>query len=206
MDVAGQLRGKRVFVTGHTGFKGSWLLLMLKCHVARVTGRRLDLFPGECHVHAGIREEHLKALLEAHPGAEFLIHPECGCALSVVEAVSAGDVEPDGVHILSTEGMMRRPGESPAREFIVATEVGLLHRLQRRYPGQGFYAANERASCAYMKVTTLAKVAEALEHRRHRVAVADDVAARARRAIARMVEIGGASPSTPLAPGVDPGE
>jgi quinolinate synthase len=181
--------------------------MFLGAHVRRVTGRaNMQVWMGECHVHAGIDPENIRLQRSLHPGAEFLIHPECGCATSVVEAVSAGDVDPGGVHILSTEGMMRRPGESSAREFIVATEVGILHRLQRRYPGQVFYAANERASCAYMKVTTLAKVAEALEHRQHRIVVAADVAARARRAIARMVEIGGASPSTPPAPGVDPGE
>ena len=80
-----------------------------------------------------------------HPQAEVLVHPECGCATSVVEAVSAGDVDPRGVHILSTEGMIKRPGESTADTFIVATEVGILHRLRRAYPGKEFFAANERA-------------------------------------------------------------
>ncbi len=179
--------------------------MFLGAHVRRVTGRHnIHVWMGECHVHAGIDPENIRLQRSLHPGAEFLIHPECGCATSVVEAVSAGDVDPEGVHILSTEGMMKRPAASHASEFIVATEVGILHRLRRNYPGKTFYAANERASCAYMKVTTLEKVAEALEHLRHRITVPDDVAARARLAIERMVTIGGGS--TPPAPGVDPGE
>ena len=133
--------------------------MFLGAHVRRVTGRaNIHVWMGECHVHAGIDPENIRLQRSLHPDAEFFIHPECGCATSVVEAVSAGDVDPRGVHILSTEGMMKRPGESDAATFIVATEVGILYRLSRAYPGKQFFAANERASCAYMKVTTLPKV------------------------------------------------
>jgi len=180
--------------------------MFLGAHVRRVTGRQnIHVWMGECHVHAGIDPENIRLQRKLHPEAEFLIHPECGCATSVVEAVSAGDVDPEGVHILSTEGMIKRPGESSAKSFIVATEVGILHRLERAYPGKTFYAANERASCAYMKVTTLPKVLGALERLEHRITVAPDVAAKAKRAIERMVSIGG-SQATPPGPGVDPGE
>lgn len=180
--------------------------MFLGAHVRRVTGRQnIHVWMGECHVHAGIDPENIRLQRKLHPEAEFLIHPECGCATSVVEAVSAGDVDPEGVHILSTEGMIKRPGESSAKSFIVATEVGILHRLERAYPGKTFYAANERASCAYMKVTTLPKVLAALERLEHRITVAPDVAARAKLAIERMVSIGG-SKATPPGPGVDPGE
>lgn len=179
--------------------------MFLGAHVRRITGRaNMHVWMGECHVHAGIDPENIRLQRALHPGAEFLVHPECGCATSVVEAVSAGDVDPDGVHILSTEGMMNRPGSTTATDFVVATEVGILYRLQRKFPDKRFFAANERASCAYMKVTTLAKVAEALEHLRHRITVPEHIASRARLAIERMVTIGGAS--TPAAPGVDPGE
>jgi quinolinate synthase len=134
-----------------------------------------------------------------------LIHPKCGCATSVFEAISAGDVDPEGAHILSTEGMIKRPGESSAKSFIVATEVGILHRLEKAYPDKKFYAANERASCAYMKVTTLPKVLAALEHLQFRITVPEEIAKRATLAIERMVSIGGINP-TPPGPGVDPGE
>jgi quinolinate synthase len=180
--------------------------MFLGAHVRRVTGRQnIHVWMGECHVHAGIDPENIRLQRKLHPEAEFLIHPECGCATSVVEAVSAGDVDPDGVHILSTEGMIKRPGESSAKSFIVATEIGILHRLERAYPGKTFYAANERASCAYMKVTTLPKVLGALERLEHRITVPADVAAKAQLAIERMVSIGG-SQATPPGPGVDPGE
>ncbi|WKW10984.1 quinolinate synthase NadA [Pseudogemmatithrix spongiicola] len=180
--------------------------MFLGAHVRRVTGRQnIHVWMGECHVHAGIDPENIRLQRKLHPEAEFLIHPECGCATSVVEAVSAGDVDPEGVHILSTEGMIKRPGESSAKSFIVATEVGILHRLERAYPGKTFYAANERASCAYMKVTTLPKVLGALERLEHRITVAPDIAAKAKLAIERMVSIGG-SQVTPPGPGVDPGE
>lgn len=180
--------------------------MFLGAHVRRVTGRQnIHVWMGECHVHAGIDPENIRLQRKLHPEAEFLIHPECGCATSVVEAVSAGDVDPEGVHILSTEGMIKRPAESEAKSFIVATEIGILHRLERAYPGKKFYAANERASCAYMKVTTLPKVLGALERLEHRITVPADVAAKAKLAIERMVSIGG-SQATPPGPGVDPGE
>ena len=180
--------------------------MFLGAHVRRATGRKnIHVWMGECHVHAGIDPENIRLQRSLHPGAEFLVHPECGCATSVVEAISAGDVDANDAHVLSTEGMINRPGASPANEFIVATEVGILHRLRRAYPDKTFYAANERASCAYMKVTTLPKVLASLHHMQHRITVPDDIAGRARLAIERMVAIGGRGP-VQAAPGVDPGE
>ncbi|HTA73710.1 MAG TPA: quinolinate synthase NadA, partial [Gemmatimonadaceae bacterium] len=173
----------------------------LGTHVKRVTGRsNMEIWVGECHVHAGIDPGDIRRKRTAHPNAEFLIHPECGCATSVVEAVSAGDIDPEGVQILSTEGMIRRPAVSDAGEFIVATEVGILHRLRRENPEKTFYAANERAVCAFMKVTTLEKVLTSLQLMQHRITVPAEIAGRARRAIERMVAIGGQTPT------VDPGE
>src|SRR6188768_3560290 len=183
--------------------------MFLGAHVKRLSGRdNIRIWMGECHVHAGIDPEDIRLQRAAHPGAEFLIHPECGCSTSVLEAMSAGDVDPEGVQILSTEGMIKRPALSGADEFIVATEVGILHRLRRENPSKRFFAANERASCAYMKVTTLPKVRDALLYDQHRITVPADVADKARRAIERMVSIGGGAkqPLSPSAEGVDPGE
>ncbi len=180
--------------------------MFLGAHVRRITGRsNIRVWMGECHVHAGIDPENIRLQRSLHPEAEFLVHPECGCATSVVEAISAGDVDAEGAHILSTEGMINRPAQSAASEFIVATEVGILHRLRRAYPDKTFYAANERASCAYMKVTTLPKVLASLERMQYRITVPEDVAARARLAIERMVSIGGSGP-VQASPDVDPGE
>ena len=183
--------------------------MFLGAHVRRLTGRQnMHVWMGECHVHAGIDPENIRLQRSLHPQAEFLIHPECGCSTSVLEAMSAGDVDPEGVQILSTEGMIKRPELSNADEFIVATEVGILHRLRRENPNKRFFAANDRASCAYMKVTTLPKVRDALIHNRHRITVPAAIADRARLAIERMVAIGGGAqqPLSPVADGVDPGE
>jgi quinolinate synthase len=187
--------------------------VFLGAHVRRITGRKnMHVWMGECHVHAGIDTEDLVRQRVAHPGAELLIHPECGCATSMVDAVSSGAIDGAGVQILSTEGMIRRPAASPADAFIVATEVGILHRLRRENPAKSFYPANERAVCAYMKVTTLPKVMASLEHLQHEITVPPDVAARARLAIERMVAIG-ATPSkrphrglSPAGMAADPGE
>jgi quinolinate synthase len=175
--------------------------MFLGAHVRRVTGRpNIHVWMGECHVHAGIDPEHINHMRSMHPRAEFLIHPECGCATPVVEAVGAGAISAEGVQILSTEGMIRRPAESANDTFIVATEIGILHRLRRENPGKHFIAANDRASCAYMKVTTLPKVLRALQHLEHRITVPADVAARARTAIERMVAIGGTPATSPFGP------
>jgi quinolinate synthase len=182
--------------------------MFLGAHVRRASGREnIHVWMGECHVHAGIDPEHIGRQRAAYPGAEFLIHPECGCATSVVEAVSAGDVDPQGVQILSTEGMIRRPGISNADTFIVATETGILHRLRKANPTKRFIAANRAAVCTYMKVTTLPKVRRALQRMEHRITVPPDVAARARLAIERMVAIGGQQPLSPQPETTeDPGE
>ena len=181
--------------------------MFLGAHVRRVTGRKnIHVWMGECHVHAGIDPEHISRQRARHPVAEFLIHPECGCSTSVLEMMSAGAIEPEGVQILSTEGMIRRPAQTPRDEFIVATEVGILHRLRRENPTKRFFAANERAACAYMKVTTLPKVLSSLERLEHHITVPPETAARARRAIERMVAIGGQKPLSPVPAGTDPGE
>jgi len=179
--------------------------MFLGAHVRRSTGRdNIHVWMGECHVHAGITPQSLSRQRSAHPEAEVLVHPECGCSTNVLEAMSAGAIAPDGVHVLSTEGMIHRPEHSPSRAFIVATETGILHRLRRANPDKTFYAASDRAECMYMKMTTLPKVLRALETMEHRITVPADVAARARLALERMVAIGGRQPASAVAE--DPGE
>ena len=169
----------------------------LGAHVRRVTGRKnIRVWMGECHVHAGITPESLAKQRAANPGAELLIHPECGCSTNVVEAMSAGDVSEIDAHMLSTEGMLRRPAESPASSFIVATETGILHRLRLMHPSKTFLPASAEAECSFMKLTTLEKVEQSLMTMTHRVTVPEDVASRARLAIERMISIGG-NPTAP---------
>ncbi len=165
--------------------------MFLGAYVERATGRRMKIWTGECHVHAGIRPADIARVRDEHPGAEFLIHPECGCSTSVMEYVAAGDVDASDTHMLSTGGMLRHSRESDAEEFIVATETGLLHPLEQENPGKRFVAANEDAVCRYMKLITLPKVRDALRDggEAYRVRVDPETAARARVPIERMVAI-----------------
>src|ERR671911_2381629 len=113
--------------------------MFLGAYVEKVTGRRMRVWDGECHVHAGIRPSDIAAMRASHPGADFLIHPECGCSTSVMEYVAAGDIDPEGVHMLSTGGMMRyAETAAPGTTAIMATEVGMLHPLQMAAPDVDF--------------------------------------------------------------------
>jgi quinolinate synthase len=164
--------------------------MFLGAYVEREVGRRMHVWDGECHVHAGIRPADIDAARAAHPDAEFLIHPECGCSTSVMEYVAAGDVDAAGVRMLSTGGMMRYAHEATAgTSAIVATEVGMLYPLRKAAPGVEFIAANAEASCRFMKMITLPKLRDALRDGVHEVAVPDEIAAAARLAIERMVAI-----------------
>ena len=116
--------------------------MFLGAYVEKVTGRRMNVWTGECHVHAGIRPSDIAEVREANPGADFLIHPECGCSTSVMEYVAAGDVDAENTHMLSTGGMLKHARESDADTFIVATETGMLHPLELENPGKTFVPAN----------------------------------------------------------------
>ena len=165
--------------------------MFLGAYVEKRTGRTMHVWDGECHVHAGIRPDDITAIRAAHPNAEFLIHPECGCSTSVMEYVAAGDVAPEGVHMLSTGGMLRfaRERKGSHEEVIVATETGMLYPLREAAPDLDFIAANERASCTYMKMITLPKLRDALLEDRFEVKVDPAVAECARVPIERMVAI-----------------
>ncbi len=164
--------------------------MFLGSYVERTLGRRLHVWDGECHVHVGIRPADITAVRAAHPGADFLIHPECGCSTSVMEYVAAGDIAAEGVHMLSTGGMLRYAHEHHGGTAIVATETGMLYPLRAAAPDTEFIAANERASCRFMKMITLPKLRDALRDDVHEVKVAHDIAVRARVPIERMVAIG----------------
>jgi quinolinate synthase len=153
-------------------------------------GRPLHVWDGECHVHAGIRPADIDTKRAEHPDAEFLIHPECGCVTQTMEYVAAGDIDSEGVHMLSTSGMLRHAREHPDGEFIVATETGMLHPMHEQAPRAELFAANEAAVCKYMKMITLPKLRDSLRERKHEVKVPEDVAERARVPIERMVAIG----------------
>jgi quinolinate synthase len=166
--------------------------MFLGAYVERRLGRRMHVWDGECHVHAGIRPADIAAARAAHPDADFLIHPECGCSTSVMEYVAAGDIEAEGVQMLSTGGMLRWAHDAaPGSSAIVATEVGMLYPLRAAAPAVDFYPANAEASCRFMKMITLPKLRDSLRDGVHEVCVPEEVAAAARTAIERMVAIVG---------------
>jgi len=166
--------------------------MFLGAYVEKMTGRPMRVWDGECHVHAGIRPRDIADRREVHPGADFLIHPECGCSTSVMEYAAAGDIAPAGVQMLSTGQMMAyaRERAGSGGTAIVATETGMLHPLRMAAPDVDFVAANEAASCRYMKMITLSKLRDALRSGGPVVKVPDAIADRARLPIERMVAIG----------------
>jgi len=176
--------------------------MWLGAYVEKQVGRRMHVWDGECHVHAGIRPSDIEAMRAEHPQADFLIHPECGCSTSVMEYVAAGDISSEGVHMLSTGGMLeyardaerdergRSAGRSGRREAVVATETGMLYPLAVAAPDVEFVPANPEASCVYMKMITLPKVRDSLRDRRYEVRVPEETARLARAPIDRMVAIG----------------
>ena len=168
--------------------------MWLGAYVEKELGRRMHVWDGECHVHAGIRPSDIEATRAEHPGADFLIHPECGCSTAVMEYVAAGDVASEGVHMLSTGGMLSyardaERGGGPS-EVVVATEVGMLYPLQMAAPEVEFIPANAEASCQFMKMITLPKLRDSLARGRFEVRVPEDVSRAARVPIDRMIAIG----------------
>jgi quinolinate synthase len=173
--------------------------MWLGAYVEKELGKRMHVWDGECHVHAGIRPADIEATRAAHPGADFLIHPECGCTTSVMEFVAAGDLAGEGVHMLSTGGMLSyaqsaegetraHPGSRP--QAIVATETGMLYPLRMAAPDVEFIPANAEASCVFMKMITLPKLRDSLLEMKFEVRVPEEIAVRARVPIDRMVAIG----------------
>jgi quinolinate synthase len=165
-------------------YLGTWL--------KRSLGREnMEVWMGECHVHAGIRPLEIGENLKAYPDADLLIHPECGCTSRYVWARNKGTLPAESTYVLSTEGMVRHAKSSPKGTHLVATETGLLHRLRKENPGKTFIAADEGAVCRYMKQITLEKLRDCLRDLQPQVEVEPEIATRARLAIERMLAVKG---------------
>ncbi len=147
-------------------------------YVSKTTGRKLITWSGYCPTHVKILPEDIKREKKFHPQAKVIVHPEC--LPSVVAMADA---------VLSTSKMCKFAKESPVKEFIVGTEVGLIYRLKEDNPNKEFYPASERAVCPNMKRTTAEKVLWALEELKEEVKVTDDIRLRAKTAIDRMLKI-----------------
>lgn len=178
--------------------------MFLGAYVAEVTKRKnMLIWPGECHVHAGIRPQMVNDMLKTHKGAEFLIHPECGCTTSMMYYFGSGNGNGNGhgygngngngngndVKFFSTEGMMKHARSSSADKFVVATETGILYRMRKENPNKQFMPISENAICKYMKMITLEKVYRSLTDMVYEVKVPEATAMKAKLAIERMLAI-----------------
>ncbi len=148
--------------------------------VIEKTGKNMILWQGFCPTHAKILPEDITEQKRLHPNAAVISHPECPRAVRHLSD-----------QVLSTEGMCRFVKQSDVREVIVATELGIIHRLQKENPGKVFYPVSSHAVCPNMKRINLEKVLWALEDMTHRVEVPRDVMIRARASIDRMLMYSG---------------
>ena len=158
--------------------------------VARQTGRsNIIAYPGYCHVHRMIRAQDVADMMEEHPDIELLLHPECGCVSSCMAKALDGSLPANRTFFLSTEGMLRHISESSAKEFAVGTELGILHGLRKQHADRVFYPVNPDAVCAFMKTITLDRIIGSLQDLAPQVHVPAEIAASARTAIDRMLQL-----------------
>lgn len=148
-------------------------------YVSRQSGRSMILWNGYCPTHHRILPEDIEARRREHPRAVVIVHPEC--LRPVVEMAD---------HVASTSGIIRLSKELDDREFVIGTEIGILHRLKKEAPGKEFYAASMLADCPNMKLNDLPKILWALEDMVNVVELDPDLMERAREPIEKMVAIG----------------
>jgi quinolinate synthase len=163
----------------------------LGAHVQRATGREnMHIWMGECHVHAGISPEDLRAKVMAQPEAELYIHPECGCTTAALWLSGTGDLPAERTHVLSTGAMLDAARTTTSSSVLVATETGILHQLRRANPKVRWSAVNPKAECVYMKMTTPDVLLRCLRDGVSEVVVDPVVADRARRSVEAMISVG----------------
>jgi len=148
-------------------------------YVARFTDKEIVAWEGSCPVHARVRREEVEQARRRYPGAPVMVHPECP-----PEVTAAADF------VGSTEAMLRFARKAEAADFVVGTEAGLLHRLERENPGKTFHLLSPTLVCPDMKRTTPEKIARCLRQLAPRVQVPEAVGRRARQALERMLELG----------------
>tara|TARA_B000000460_G_C21531898_1_gene401194 strand:- start:1268 stop:2176 length:909 start_codon:yes stop_codon:yes gene_type:complete len=163
--------------------------LFLGAYIEKMTGRKMHIWPGECHVHAQLTAEKVNNIRDEYPNADFLIHPECGCVSNVMYDMVNGDISDNKTKILSTGGMVEYTKKSASKEFIVATETGIIYQLQKNNPGKKFRPLKDNAICEYMKKITVEKLYKSLNEEVYRVKVPEEIAKKAINPINKMLEI-----------------
>ncbi len=147
-------------------------------HISTETGRKMILWPGYCPTHVRIQAADVHRMRAIHPRAEVMVHPECR-----PDVVALADL------VLSTGGMIRHASATLAKELVVGTEIGILHRLRKENPGKEFIPLTEQAVCPNMKLIGLENILWSLEELTPEVKVAEDTRIRARKAVDRMIGI-----------------
>lgn len=182
MEVINSIPEDKEILFGPDKFLGNYIQLM--------TGREnMHVWDGACHVHEKIGDLNLSEKQKEYPQAEILIHPECGCSTScMLNSSFYHDCE--DAHIYSTGGMIDFVQKSRTKEFVVATETGILHRMEKENPGKTFIPANEESVCEFMKKINLQNLYEALKYDQFEVKVPEELAKRAIKPIERMMAIG----------------
>jgi quinolinate synthase len=148
-------------------------------YVAKQTGRKMILYDGWCPIHMEVREHGIELLKKEHPAAVVVAHPE-----APLEVTLKADI------VCSTEQMIHAVRESPAKEFIIGTETGIIHKLKRENPDKVFYAANDLAICPHMKMNSLERIHSALQNLKPEVKVPEGLRLRAWAPIQRMLDLG----------------
>ncbi|MGE4596202.1 MAG: quinolinate synthase NadA [Nitrososphaerales archaeon] len=161
--------------------------LFLGAYIENMTGRKMHIWPGECHVHAKLTANEINTMKNDFPDADFLVHPECGCVSNILYELSEGNIKNDNTKILSTDGMIKYANQSNAKEFVVATETGILHQLQKQNPEKKFHPVKDDAVCEYMKMITLEKLYRSINEEIYEVKVPEEIAKRAIKPITRMI-------------------
>ena len=163
--------------------------LFLGAYIENMTGRKMHIWPGECHVHSKLTANEVNTMKNDFPDADFLVHPECGCVSNILYELSEGNIKNDNTKILSTDGMIKYANQSNAKEFVVATETGILHQLQKQNPEKEFHPVKDDAVCEYMKMITLEKLYRSINEEIYEVKVPEEIAKRAIKPITRMINI-----------------
>ena len=147
-------------------------------YISTKTNKKMHLWPGFCPVHVSIQPQDITRLKQDYPQAKAVVHPECK-----PEVIALAD------EVLSTSGMCRFAQRTEAKEIIVGTEIGILHRLKKENPGKRFIPASEQAVCPTMKLITLESILWALKEMTYKVKVPEEIRLKAKATVDRMLEV-----------------
>jgi len=156
--------------------------LHLGTYVNQVLGSEMEVWKGCCFVHHKITSTMVKEALKHYPEAEILIHPESDCSMD-------GEIVKNPRCFFSTSGIIRHVKESPRKQFVIATENGVLHRIRKECPDREIIPISEETVCTYMKMVTLENLYETLRDEKNRVTVPAALSSKALLPIKRMLEL-----------------